>query len=58
LLPVCHHRRQQWVCSGRSFGNGVVLMGRTEVVVLAVLTVFHGLNEGLGVAIDEGFAFK
>jgi len=46
------------VCSGKSFGKGVVLMGIPEVVVLALLAIFHGSNEGLGVTIGEGVAFK
>jgi len=46
------------VLGGTSFGNGVVLMGIPEVAVLALLTLFHGLNDGLGVAVDWEVAFK
>jgi len=33
-------------------------MGILDVVVLALLAVFHGLNDSLGVAVEGGVAVK
>jgi len=57
LSPTCHQQRQHWVVSGKSFGNGVVLMGMPVIEVWALFTIFHGLNDGFVAVVDWVFPF-
>jgi len=45
------------VVSGKSFSNGVVLMGMPVVEVQALFTIFHGLKDSFVAVVDLEFPF-